>query len=80
MKIGLIGCGRMGAAMAARLEETGAPPLCWDADAGARERMAATGAPVATSPRALAAEIELLILSLPNAAAVRDAMAEVAPA
>lgn len=79
MKIGLIGCGRMGGAMAARLAETGDEPICWDADQTARERMASSGRTVATS-LAEAAGADLLILSLPNASAVRAAMKDAAPA
>ena len=80
MKIGLIGCGRMGAAMAARLGETGAAPLCWDISAEARARVAEAGAPVASSPQAVAEALETVIRSLPNAAAVKEAMAAVDPA
>ena len=79
MKIGVIGCGRMGGGMAARLAETGAEPLCWDADAAARSSAAAAGRTVAAS-LAAAAGGDLLILSLPNAAAVRSAMNEAAEA
>ncbi len=79
MRIGLIGCGRMGGAMAARLAETGAGPICWDADPSARDRAAAAGHTVAQS-MAEAAGTDLLILSLPNAAIVEAAMAEAAPA
>ncbi|MBO6776389.1 MAG: NAD(P)-dependent oxidoreductase [Marinibacterium sp.] len=80
MKIGLIGCGRMGAAMAARLGKTGTAPLCWDMNAGARARVAEAGAPVASSPQAVVEASEMVILSLPNAAAVNEAMAAVGPA
>lgn len=79
MKIGLIGCGRMGGAMAARLAETGDGPVCWDADPAARDRAVAAGRVVAQSVQE-AANADLLILSLPNAATVIAAMAEVAPA
>ena len=79
MKIGLIGCGRMGGAMAARLAETGAGPMCWDADEAARGRMSTSGGTVANS-LAEAAATDLLILSLPNANAVRTAMKDAAPA
>lgn len=75
MKIGVIGCGRMGAAMAARLAETGPAPTCFDGDAAAQGRMAAAGFAMAESPAALAAAADLVILSLPNAGAVRDVIA-----
>lgn len=79
MKIGLIGCGRMGGAMAARLAETGDGPICWDADPAVRARTAAAGRTVARSA-AEAANVDLLILSLPNAAIVEAAMGEAASA
>jgi len=79
MRIGLIGCGRMGGGMAARLAETGAEPICWDADEIARANAAAAGRTVAGS-LAEAADVDLLILSLPNAAAVRAAMKDAAQA
>lgn len=75
----ILGCGNMGGAMALRLAETGEAPLCWDAAAPARDRLAAAGLPVADGPEALAGA-EALILSLPHAAAVREAMAGLAPA
>lgn len=79
MRIGLIGCGRMGGGMAARLAETGDGPICWDADPAARDRAAAAGLTVAQSAAEVAGA-DLLILSLPNAAIVEAAMAEAAPA
>ncbi len=79
MKIGLIGCGRMGGGMAARLAETGAEPICWDADETARAAALAAGRTVAAS-LAEAASVDLLILSLPNASAVRSAMKDAAQA
>ncbi|MEM1315756.1 MAG: NAD(P)-dependent oxidoreductase [Pseudomonadota bacterium] len=76
MKVGVLGCGAMGGAMALRLAETGEAPACWDASEAARARMAAAGLTVAASAEALAGASDLLILSLPHAEAVRAAMAE----
>ncbi|MEL7466149.1 MAG: NAD(P)-dependent oxidoreductase [Pseudomonadota bacterium] len=75
MRIGLIGCGNMGAGMALRLDETGEPAVVWDADPTARDRARAVGLTVAASLEEAAAS-DLLILSLPHAAAVRAVMAE----
>ncbi len=79
MKIGIIGCGRMGGGMAARLAETGEEAICWDADQHVRDRVATSGLTVAAS-LAEAASVDLLILSLPNGAAVRSAMKDAAQA
>lgn len=78
MKIAIIGCGRMGSAMAARLAETGTEPLCWDAEGTARARLAAEGR-IVLSALSEIAQADLVILSLPNAAVVRSAMADIAP-
>ena len=51
MRIGIAGMGKMGAAMAARLQENGADILVWNRT---RDRADATGLPVADTPRALA--------------------------
>ncbi|MEM8755383.1 MAG: NAD(P)-dependent oxidoreductase, partial [Pseudomonadota bacterium] len=80
MKVGLIGCGAMGGAMAARLAETGDPPICHDAAHAALEAAAACGGEPAASAAAVAAVADVLILSLPHGAAVRAAMAEAGPA
>lgn len=77
MKTGVLGCGNMGGAMALRLAETGEAPVCWDAAESARERMAQAGLPVADGAADLGAATDALILSLPNAAAVRATVAEI---
>ena len=78
MKVGILGCGNMGGAMALRLAETGAAPLCWDASEAARGRMAEAGMTVPETAAALAGAVDVLILSLPHAAAVQAAMTDVA--
>jgi 3-hydroxyisobutyrate dehydrogenase len=55
MKVGLVGLGRMGRAMHARLTETGCEVTAWDRDAGAMKAAAAGGVHLAASPRAVAA-------------------------
>ncbi len=61
MRIGFAGLGKMGAAMAARLQEAGRPPLVWNRT---RSRAEATGLVVADSPRALAEGSDLVLTSL----------------
>ncbi|MEM6742952.1 MAG: NAD(P)-binding domain-containing protein, partial [Pseudomonadota bacterium] len=80
MRVGILGCGNMGSAMALRLAETGEPAACWDSFYAARQRMADAGMEVPESAAALAEASDVLILSLPHAAAVQTAMAEVAGA
>ena len=61
MRIGMAGLGKMGAAMAARLQEAGHPPLVWNRT---RARAEATGLRVADTPRALAEGSDLVLTSL----------------
>lgn len=63
MRVGLIGLGNMGAAIAARLAETGEPPLGFDLDPA---RAAGVGVMLAEDPRALCAACDIVLLSLPN--------------
>ncbi|MEL6217800.1 MAG: NAD(P)-dependent oxidoreductase [Pseudomonadota bacterium] len=79
MNIGLIGCGRMGYAMARRLAETGTGAVCWDAEPQARQRAATAGLTIASSLVEAAAQ-DVVVLSLPNAAAVEAVVAEAEPA
>jgi len=69
MRVGLVGLGRMGAAMAARLRETGATVSGFDRDPARSE----VGA-----PEEVAAPV--VILSLPDDAAVRGALDHLLPA
>jgi 3-hydroxyisobutyrate dehydrogenase len=61
MKIGLVGLGRMGAAMAQRLHEQGFDVIGWDHDAGAARAAAARGLALAADARAVAAQSEAVI-------------------
>ncbi len=61
MLIGIAGFGKMGAAMAARLQETGDDVIVWNRSYG---KAAASGLPVADSPRDLAERSEVVISAL----------------
>ena len=61
MKIGLVGLGRMGRAMHARLTETGCEVTAWDRDARAMKAAAEDGVRLADSPRAVAAAGDVVI-------------------
>lgn len=67
MRIGFAGLGKMGAPMAARLQEAGHPPLVWNRT---RARAEATGLAIADTPRALAEGSDLILTSLFDDAAV----------
>ncbi len=61
MKIGLVGLGRMGRAIAARLAETGCDVTAWDRD-GVASKLAAEGnVRLATTPRAVAEAADVVI-------------------
>lgn len=61
MKIGLVGLGRMGAAMSHRLREQGLELTGWDQNASANEMLAKTGLPIAANPRAIVLESAIVI-------------------
>jgi 3-hydroxyisobutyrate dehydrogenase len=61
MKIGLVGLGRMGRAMHARLTETGCEVTAWDRDARATKAAADAGVRLADTPRAVAAAGDVVI-------------------
>ncbi len=67
MRVGIAGFGKMGAAMAARLAETGHDVVVWNRS---RDRAAASGFAVADTPHALAEQSEVVMSSLFDAAAV----------
>jgi 3-hydroxyisobutyrate dehydrogenase len=77
VKLGIIGCGNMGGAMARHLLENGQALVCHDPDAGMRAAMGDAGAKVTDSAATLAAQADVIVLSLPNAAIVRAVMAEI---
>lgn len=77
--IGVVGCGAMGNAMIGRLVEQGHEVQCYDALREARERAAASGGQVAPDLKSLAADCDLIILSLPRAEIVTQVMSELVP-
>ena len=70
MKIGIAGTGRMGAAMARRLMGLGHQVTVWNRTADKARALAEAGAALAATPAELAADCEIVITILSNAAAV----------
>jgi 3-hydroxyisobutyrate dehydrogenase len=64
MIVGIVGLGRMGAAIAQRLREQGFEVTGWDQNAAANEKAAAGGLRIAASARAVAAAAEIVISSI----------------
>lgn len=67
MRIGVAGLGKMGAAIAARLVETGESVTVWNRS---RDKAEATGLPIAETPRELAERCDVIITILFDAPAV----------
>ena len=61
MKIGLVGLGRMGAAMSQRLREQGFDVVGWDVNGDRTKALADGGLQIATDARAVAADCEIII-------------------
>jgi 3-hydroxyisobutyrate dehydrogenase len=61
MKIGIVGLGRMGAAMSQRLREHGHDVVAWDRKAASAKPLADAGLEIAASVRAVAAEADIVI-------------------
>ncbi len=61
MKIGLVGLGRMGTAMAQRLRDNGFDVVGWDVNAERTKVMSESGLQIGANPRAVAAESEIVI-------------------
>jgi 3-hydroxyisobutyrate dehydrogenase len=72
MHVGIAGLGKMGAAMAQRLIETGNQITVWNRTADKTVPLAAAGAAVGASPAALAGAAEAVITILTDAAAIDD--------
>jgi 3-hydroxyisobutyrate dehydrogenase-like beta-hydroxyacid dehydrogenase len=66
MDIGFIGLGQMGSHMARRLVEAGHRVMVFDVRSEAIDRLTALGAQAAASPRAMADEVETVMVSLPT--------------
>ena len=72
--VGLVGLGHMGGGMCRTLLRAGRGVVAWDLAEGARERARADGARVAGDLASLGTEVRIVVLSLPDAHAVRDAL------
>ncbi len=71
-EIGFVGIGRMGGPMARRLIEAGYRLTVSDTSAEATATLAALGASVVGSPKAVAAQTEIVLTSLPTPAIVQE--------
>ena len=72
--IGIVGTGKMGAGMWRRLHDKAHTATVFDVSTAATAALAALGAPVADDPAALAASVDVVILSLPRSADVEVAV------
>ena len=70
MKIGIAGTGRMGAAVAERLLSVGHDVTVWNRTREKTRALAEAGASVAATPAELAAQAEIIITFLTDAAAI----------
>jgi 3-hydroxyisobutyrate dehydrogenase len=64
MNLGIVGLGRMGAAMSQRLRQQGFAVVGWDHNANANKAMAADGLRIAGSPRDVASASDIVISSI----------------
>jgi 3-hydroxyisobutyrate dehydrogenase len=64
MNIGIVGLGRMGSAMAARLREQGFDVIGWDQNAATNKKLTAGGLRVAANAREVAAASDVVISSI----------------
>jgi 3-hydroxyisobutyrate dehydrogenase len=71
MRVGIVGLGRMGAAMSERLRNQGFEVVGWDLNACANQRLAAGGLRIASNARGVAAESEIVISSVTEDHGVR---------
>jgi 3-hydroxyisobutyrate dehydrogenase len=72
MKIGLVGLGRMGAAIAQRLTERGCEVAAWDRSAKAREAQGKRGLRVVDGPRAVVGEADVVLSIITEDKGVRQ--------
>ncbi len=70
MKIGIVGIGKMGSTLAARLAGLGHEVTVWNRTAAKAQALVAAGAKVAATPRELADSVDVVISILTNAAAI----------
>jgi 3-hydroxyisobutyrate dehydrogenase-like beta-hydroxyacid dehydrogenase len=71
MKVGLVGLGRMGRAIYARLTENGCDVVAWDRDPGAMKAASERQMKLADNPRAVAAHGDFVISSITEDHGVR---------
>ena len=71
-RVGLLGVGLMGTAMAHRLLSQGVPVIAWDRTPGHAETLAARGAEVAGTPGEVVSSADAVITMLPSAEVVLD--------
>ena len=72
LTLGFVGIGRMGAAMASRLLAAGYSVIVFDTSPAAVQALVARGAQVATGPRQVADQSEIVFASLPTPDVVRS--------
>ena len=72
MKIGVVGIGRMGAAIAGRLSGLGHEVTVWNRSADKARALASVGAKVAATPAELADQADIIISILSNAEAIEQ--------
>jgi len=77
LKTGIIGCGNMGGGMARRLLSEGMPVTCYDPSEEVLEALKNDGCSNSTDAVTLAANVDVLILSLPTAEVVEQVMANI---
>jgi 3-hydroxyisobutyrate dehydrogenase len=73
VKVGVVGMGRMGAAIAGRLSGLGHEVTVWNRTAAKAQALASAGAKVASTPSELAAQAEVIVSILSNAEAIDQA-------
>jgi 3-hydroxyisobutyrate dehydrogenase len=71
LRTGIVGVGQMGGRMAARVREAGDPIVAYDRDA---ERLAASGISAVGSLAELVAEVDVVLLSLPDSSIIEPVM------
>ncbi len=70
MRIGMIGLGRMGTAMAERLSESGHSLVVWNRSPGKAEALVRAGATLAATPAALIAAVDIALVIVFDAVAL----------
>jgi 3-hydroxyisobutyrate dehydrogenase-like beta-hydroxyacid dehydrogenase len=74
IRVGFVGVGRMGGAMATKVAEAGFPLTVYDVNADATAPLAGLGATVAASPRAVAEQSDLVSIVVLDDEQVREVM------